>query len=227
MSDLTRPDDLAGGHDEGHDEDHDGAPAGDRDSDGTGPARWPLVAAIAAAIVLGVLAAALAVLAARDDVASDTPARHTAGRFAEALLTVDHTDPEAGRDAVLELATGGFRAEYDEAFSQGIAELIVQTGASARAVAKDVFLSEIDGGSTEAVVVLDVERDGAAGPRTVRDLYLQLSLVRVDGTWLVSDVTDLNLGARVAPPAGDPGPFGPEEPPDAEPVPEEPDGPVP
>ena len=42
-------------------------------------------------------------------------------------------------------------------------------------------------------MVLDVEVDGVAGPRTLRDLYVRLTFVEVDGEWKVDQVTDLNL----------------------------------
>ena len=48
-------------------------------------------------------------------------------------------------------------------------------------------------GDAQAIVVLDVDVDGVAGPRTQRDLYVRLTFVEVDGEWRVDQVTDLNF----------------------------------
>lgn len=166
-----------------------------------------LVLAISLAVLFAIAAAALAVIAAGDDSGDDGSAslRTAAGAAGEALLTYDFNDPESHRDRVLALATGSFRGEYEDAFDQGLSELITKVQATSKGFVKDVYVSEIDEERAEAVVVADVERDGAGGARTVYDIYMLLSFVEVDGTWKLDQVTDLNFAeAGAEQPAGDP-----------------------
>lgn len=172
------------------------------DPDDRGPApsaagrragRGALVAAIAAAVVFAVLAAVLAVLLASEDEPSDA-LRARAGEFAEVLVTYDHADPDAHRQAVVERTTASFAAEYESAFDEGLGQLITELEASSQGFVKDVFLTEIDQGQALAIVVLDVESDGSAGPRRLFDVYVRLTMIEVEGEWLVDDVTDLSFG---------------------------------
>ena len=56
----------------------------------------------------------------------------------------------------------------------------------------DRVLVEVDGdGRAHAVVVLDTAITSTAGTRELVDLYVELALVRVDGRWLVDDLTRL------------------------------------
>lgn len=167
------------------------APAADR----TRPRRGPLVAAVAAAAVFAVLAAVLAVLLASErDPAEEL--RAAAGEFGEVLVTYDHTDPEVHRRAVVERSTASFADEYESAFDEGLGELITELEASSQGFLKDVFLTEVQRGQALAIVVLDVESDGSAGPRRLFDVYVRLTMIKLDGEWLVDDVTDLSFGAE-------------------------------
>jgi Mce-associated membrane protein len=168
---------------------------------GRAGSRAGFVLAVSLAVAFGLLAAVLAVLLAdarsdADDAASDL--RRTAGQFGEALVTYDHRDPEAHRDAVLGMATGSFREEYEDAFEGELVQIITEVEAVSQGFVKDVFVSEIDEESASAVVVVDVEHDGAAGPRTLYDIYFRLTFVRVGGDWKVDQVIDLNFGAGPA-----------------------------
>ena len=154
-----------------------------------------LVLAVTLAVVLGVVAVVLGLLLASDDDGDSRVAslRRAAGTVGEALLTYDYEDPEAHRDAVLALATGSFRSEYEDAFEQGLGELITEVQATSEGFVKEVYLSEIDEERAEAIVVTDVTRDGPGGPRTLFDIYVLLTFVEVDGEWKVDQVTDLNF----------------------------------
>jgi Mce-associated membrane protein len=172
---------------------HEPAPA---DEPGQAPARRrsaSLVAAVAAAVVFGLIAAVLAVLLAQEEEPS-TKVRATAGEFGEILVTYDHEDPEAHRAAVVERSTASFASEYEAAFEQGLGQLIVDLEASSQGFLKDVYVTEVDRGQALAIVVLDVESDGTAGPRRLFDVYVRLTMIEVDGEWLVDDVTDLSFG---------------------------------
>lgn len=160
--------------------------------------------AVTLAVLFGLAAAVLAVLLAAgagdDDEVDEL--RRTAGQFAEALVTYDFEDPDRHRDQVLSFATGSFREEYEDAFDQGLAQIISEVEAVSQGFVNTVYLSELDDGSAQAVVAVDIEHDGAGGPRTLYDIYFRLTLVEVDGEWKVDQVTDLNFGQDAAPAGG-------------------------
>jgi Mce-associated membrane protein len=159
-----------------------------------GTPRGPLAAAVAAALVFALLAAVLAVLVASDEDPADE-LRSAAGEFGEVLVTYDHADPEAHREAVVERSTASFADEYESAFEEGLGALITELEASSQGFLKDVYLTEVQRGQALAIVVLDVESDGSAGPRRLFDVYVRLTMIQLDGEWLVDDVTDLSFGA--------------------------------
>lgn len=161
-----------------------------------GPTRGSgLVLATSLAVVLAVATAVLAVLLVRSGDGSDDDLRATAGRFGEALVTYDFHDPEAHRDSILALSTGSFREQYERAFAEGLGQLITEVEATSVGYVKDVYLSSVDEDEVQAIVVADIEHDGAGGQNRLYDVYFRLTLVRVDGDWLIDDVTDLNFGA--------------------------------
>lgn len=157
--------------------------------------------AVALAVLFAVSTAVLGFLVATDEdgQARVEDLRRTAGQFAEVLVTYDFEDPEAHRDAVLSFATRSFREEYQDAFDQGLGGLIAEVEAVSQGYVKDIYVSEIVQEQAQAVVSVDIEHDGAAGPRTLYDIYFRLTFVEVGGAWLVDQVTDLNFGQ--APPA--------------------------
>lgn len=154
-----------------------------------------LVLAITLAVALGLTAAFLGFVTLTDEDGEPQvrELRETAGRFGEALVTYDHEDPDAHRDAVLAQSTGSFRQDYEDAFDRGLATIISQTEASSKGFVKDIYVSELDDEQAQAIVVVDIEHDGAGGPRTLHDIYFRLTFVRVSGEWKVDQVTDLNF----------------------------------
>jgi len=160
------------------------------------PRRAGFVLAVSLAVVFGLAAAVLAALlvAGDDDTGRVDELRRTAGQFGEALVTYDYRDPDAHRDTVLGFATGSFRDEYEDAFDQGLAQIITEVEAVSQGFVKDVFVSEIDAERAQAVVTVDIEHTGSGGPRTLYDIYFRLTFVEVDGEWKVDQVTDLNFG---------------------------------
>ena len=154
-----------------------------------------LVLAITLAVVFAVLAVVFAFVASdevttKGEGGSVKSLRQAAGEMAEAFFTWDHRDLDAHRDRVLALATGSFRSEYEDQFDASIRNVITQAQSTSQAFVQDVYVSEIDEERAEAVVVVDLEQDGVAGPRTQRDIYVVITFVEVDGSWKVDDVTD-------------------------------------
>lgn len=165
--------------------------------------RPALVLAVTAAVLFGAAAIVLALLLASDGDDDSDDLRATAGRFGAALVTYDYHDPEAHRDAVLGYATGSFRQEYEDAFDQGLGQVITEVQAVSTGYVKDVYLSAIDEERAQAIVVVDIEHEGASGPNTLYDVYFRLTMVRVDGAWKVDQVTDLNFDAASGPLPGE------------------------
>ena len=119
--------------------------------------------------------------------------RQAAGRFGEALVTYDFHDPTAHRDAVLALATGSFRQDYQDAFDQGLGDVITEVQAVSKGSVNEVYLSTVDDGQARAIVSLDIEVSGTSGHRSILDQYILLTLIEVDGGWKVDQVTDLSF----------------------------------
>lgn len=142
------------------------------------------------------LAVLAAVLSARlaDERDRRQAVEDVAGRFAAALLTYDFDKLEESKQRVLELSTGNFRKEYEEAFEGGLDTLYQETQARSRGTVKDVFVGAVDGDTAEAIVVADATAEGTAGARRRLDSYIRLQLVRLGGRWQVDGVTSLNFG---------------------------------
>jgi Mce-associated membrane protein len=120
--------------------------------------------------------------------------QQVAARFAERLLTYDFRDLEKSKQAVLELATGKFRDEYEQAFKRGLQELFAATQARSTGTVVDVFAGPVEQGSATVIVVVDAVAQGTTGTRRTAASYIQLTLVNVAGTWRVDGVTNLNFG---------------------------------
>jgi Mce-associated membrane protein len=118
-----------------------------------------------------------------------------ASRFASAVLTYDYRDLDKTKAAVLALATGKFRTDYEQNFS-GLSALFTTTKGQSTATVKDVFVSGIDHDTASAIVVLDERGQGTSGQRLNVDWYLRLSLVKVRGTWRADDLINLNFAGQ-------------------------------
>lgn len=115
-----------------------------------------------------------------------------ASRMTSALLTYDYRDLDKTKKAVLALASGKFRTDYDQNFG-GLSSLFTTTKGQSTATVKDVFVSGIENNTATAIVVFDERTQGTSGQHLNTDLYLRLSLVKVNGQWRVDDVTNLNF----------------------------------
>ena len=128
-------------------------------------------------------------------------ARLAAGRFGERFLTFEHDGLDEWKSGVLSLSTGGFSKEVDEV-EEGLRRLIGEAELDATTQVTEIFMGEIDRGTVSAVLLYDRDLRSASGTRSESDRYLQLTLLQVDGEWLVDNVIDiatadaLGAGAR-------------------------------
>ncbi len=151
------------------------------------------VGAFAVAVIVAVALAGLAVFAsasAGGSDAGDREVRLAAGRFSERFLTFDHDELDVWKQDVLALSTGGFAEEVEEVES-GLRTLIAESELDAVTQVTDLFVGDVERGAVEVVVVYDRELRGGGPGRSESDRYLQLAMLRIDGEWLVDNVTDI------------------------------------
>ncbi len=128
-------------------------------------------------------------------------ARRTAGTFAERFLTVDSENLERTREGVLELSTGAFRRNYEEALETGLFEAILSLGRTrTEATIEEIFAGDLDQRAAHVIVQAEVvsrtvDADGNEQPPRVLELYLELDLVKQSEGWLVDNVRNLPFGA--------------------------------
>ncbi|MDX6233435.1 MAG: Mce-associated rane protein [Nocardioidaceae bacterium] len=161
------------------------------------PSRGPgYVLAITLAVLFGAAAIGMGFVAAsaRDSEAGDRKEAFTlAGRFTETLFSYDYREPDASRDRVLTMATGSFKDEYEQDFQDLFGPKIAESQLRLSAVVDDLYLSQIDSGTASALVVVDIKSSSkGAAPQLFGNLYLRLTMLKVDGSWKV-DAVEYNV----------------------------------
>lgn len=166
--------------------------------------------AFALAVVVALALAVLAVVALTSEAGSggDRDVRLAAGRFTERFLTFEHDALDAWEDEVLALSTRGFAEEVEEV-RESLRRLIAEGELDAETQVVDVFVGEEERSAVGVVVIYDRTVLGEEVDRTETDRYLQLSLVRLDGEWLVDDVIDIATAGDGVTPAGPEDPASP------------------
>lgn len=165
------------------------------------------IGAFALAVLVAVALAGLSVFALSSDDGSgdgdgERDVRLAAGRFSERFLTFEYDQLDVWKQDVLALATGGFAEEVEEVES-GLRTLIAESELDATTQVTDIFAGEVERGAVEVVVVYDRDLRGGGPARSETDRYLQLTMLRIDGEWLVDNVIDIasagGAGGTVAP----------------------------
>ena len=162
------------------------------------PRERPRTVPVGAFVVAVMVAAALGILAlvalSVDDGGSGADetedARLAAGRFAERFLTFEDDALDEWKDDVLALSTGGFAEEVDDV-EDGLRRLIAEAELDAEAEVTEIFIGDVDRGAAQAVLVYDRTLTSSSGTRDETDRYMQLSMLLVDGEWLVDNVIDI------------------------------------
>jgi Mce-associated membrane protein len=186
-----------------------GDPAGARDSGPGEPARsdgssrvgrigsWPVLA------VLGVLAAAAVGFAAyfvtqaqRAEAYQEALDRAPAAAesAASAVLSYDYKTLDADRDAAAKFLSKDYRQQYLDTFDKTVAEAAPQLKATVEAQvlasAPMVVGEERDPDRVSVLVFVDQTTTSAAKTESTKAMNrAQFDMVRVDGTWLVGDIT--------------------------------------
>jgi Mce-associated membrane protein len=145
------------------------------------------VLTVAALIGVGVLAPRISSASARNDQRADIlqAARQETVNFT--TLDYRHLDRDLGR--VLHGSTGDFRKQF-KAGTKNLTQLVTANKAVAKGDVLDAGLVSSDSDSAVVLVVADSAVTNTASPKGEQRHYrLQLSLVRQQGHWLVSDLT--------------------------------------
>ena len=170
---------------------------------------------IVVAAMLLVVATFLGVLAAgtRAELTRERDQREAveqaAARFATAFVTYDYRNLDASLARIKRDATAKFAGEYERLFRTSLSTLIQETKAQSRGTVTDVFLGDVNDDTASALIVVNVEREGAGGRLPVAGTYFQMDLVDQNGRWRVDNVTSINFTQSAGP---TPGPTTPAAP---------------
>lgn len=135
--------------------------------------------------------------AARSDLDDISAIRSVAGDFGAAALTYDYHDLAPFRRRMRAHATGTFKRQLSDGLS-GLETLITTARSQSEATVKQIYVSDVDGHSSSAIVVVEAKaKNGDAEARTLPAAYIELQLVKTGGRWLIDGVSSLDLGSAV------------------------------
>lgn len=170
---------------------------------GTGTSRPVLATVLAALCVLALVAAivlAVVLNGKGDDVSAreqdEVAVRAAAQRFTETWNTFDSDDAQQYVDTVAPLLSTKFRAQFTDAATDVVTGIQQQKLSSKGAVLEDkdeiplVGVASMDADSAEVLVISDARRT-TSGQEVLRHWRWQISLVKVDGKWLVDSFKEI------------------------------------
>ena len=128
---------------------------------------------------------------------------------AEAILSYDYNDTEASLARLQQHIGGDFEEFYVEIFRTVQVPMISQLEAVATAVVNDIYVTDVDGDTAKAVVLVDQSVQSTAGLRTLTGTFLQMELTKRDGRWIVEEIP-LRISSSNETLTGDP--IAPEDP---------------
>lgn len=120
---------------------------------------------------------------------ADLEARADVARVAETFVvqfnTYDTESIDGYADSMNELLSTSARTAFESQF-EDITKLIQETGLESEGKVLASAVAALDDDSSQVLVVADAEATSQAGP-VQRHFRWEVSLVKVDGTWLVDD----------------------------------------
>lgn len=167
-------------------------------------------------IVTGVLAVAAVALAAvlffvegdRSDLQAEVDREReiaqAASDFTAAVLTYDFTDVDASAAAIEELSTENFIEEYREGFQGNLRALIVESEARSTARVDEIFVNRTTGDTARVISIATADVRSAAQSRAEVTSFIDLAMVRIDGKWLVNEMTSLGSEGSILDEEGNP-----------------------
>lgn len=119
--------------------------------------------------------------------------RVATARFVTALLTYDYKDLEASKAAVLAMTSPSLRAKYDQQFPL-LADTVTKNQARAAARVTRIYIGPNDEDAATVIAVADAAAETKRGSTATVESFFQLQLVRIEGRWLVDEVTNVKVG---------------------------------
>ncbi|HET9731948.1 MAG TPA: hypothetical protein VFP54_04665 [Acidimicrobiales bacterium] len=165
-----------------------------------GPDRKVVVlAAVAVAGVAGTVGFAVA-WATKNPDSGMGDAKATANRLVYDLTNFNASDIDQRFNDIQSLATGQFSQQAKQFFNTAIRQQLQAAQASTRGQVRYLLAQSYNG--DQASFYADVDQTYAnthtAGPQ-VDEIRLLIDLTKVNGTWKISNLTDLNSGALTGP----------------------------
>lgn len=167
-------------------------------------------------VVTGVLALAVVALAAllvfvqsdrsdlQDEVDRETEIAQAASNFTLAVLTYDHTEVDKSAEAIEARSTDNFADEYRQGFEANLRALIVESEATSTAEVDEVFVNRATGDTARVITIATADVRSAAQSRAEVTSFIDLSMVRIDGEWLVDQMTSLGSDGSILDEEGNP-----------------------
>ncbi len=164
--------------------------------------RWRSQLPTALVVVLAVLVAGGAFVlyrqnedlrAERDD---RREAAEVASQFTTAVLSYDHRDLQGSLDAVLAVSTRDWGRQYEDAWFQDQQQIVEELRARGAIEIDDVMVGEAANGVLPVVVTFNATIRSTIGTRRLDGSYLRLDMTKVEGDWLVDDMTYLANGQQ-------------------------------
>jgi len=168
--------------------------------DSTGPRpgarlRWGVAAALALLIVLALVAVAVEVVSLRPrsaetraDQAAQSEVVRAAERFTVQVNTYDAGSMDSYQSAMNSMMSPKFRADYQKVIDQ-LASTIKQAKVSSKGDVLASAVASVDTDSAQVLVVSDASVKTIYDPNLARHFRWEVSLVKINGTWLVNDFT--------------------------------------
>jgi hypothetical protein len=175
-----------------------GTSTGTGDSTGPRPGarlRWGVAAALALLVVLALVAIAVEVVSLRPrsaetraDQAAQSEVVRAAERFTVQVNTYDAGSMDSYQSAMNSMMSPKFRADYQKVIDQ-LASTIKQAKVSSKGDVLASAVASVDTDSAQVLVVSDASVKTIYDPNLARHFRWEVSLVKINGTWLVNDFT--------------------------------------
>jgi hypothetical protein len=117
--------------------------------------------------------------------------KQVSGQLIGALTTYDYQHLSDWQKAVLAHATGSFRNGFNDRFPS-VEKLLAATHNRATSTVQGIFVSDVQSGRANTVVIVNVIVTGLTGTRQFGS-YDKLTVLKVNGQWQVDDIETLNF----------------------------------
>lgn len=158
--------------------------------------------AVLALVLAGVAATAWADLYAADQARGEV--RSAATDLVLRLTTFEGAEIEEWLEGAKERATGAYAEQLTALFNQELRDALREREVVSRGDVEQLFIQDIQGDQASVFALVRQTIANSSTPDPVEDeLRMDITMQRVDGRWLASDVAILGPSGLVVPPAPD------------------------